>query len=167
MRRVRLGEEQYRYEDYVRGDGTEFHYTWTETSKYRELYGYLDWAHLSNGEADPQHICTPSGQSVPLMMGSRRTAVTAMIHTEAISSDHGDLMRAVYARASEAITEDDTRRGYPVSDVSENHVLVELLDLLHHKVPEEMHSHFSRRHTRIAQTHGLPAQVTAKCELFT
>jgi len=31
------------YVEYVRGDGTEFHYTWTPTAEYRERFGLLDY----------------------------------------------------------------------------------------------------------------------------
>ena len=34
------------YVDYVRGDGTEFHYTWTPTAAYRERFGVLQYGDL-------------------------------------------------------------------------------------------------------------------------
>ena len=36
--------------DYVRGDGTEFHYTWTETKTYREQFGMLEYDDGCSGQ---------------------------------------------------------------------------------------------------------------------
>lgn len=45
LRTVRAGEKHGMVHTvpYVRGDGTEFHYTWCETATYRANYGFLNW----------------------------------------------------------------------------------------------------------------------------
>mmetsp|Transcript_68644 Transcript_68644/g.205870 ORF Transcript_68644/g.205870 Transcript_68644/m.205870 type:complete len:501 (+) Transcript_68644:32-1534(+) len=56
-RRVRGSDgEADHYIDYVRGDGTEFHYTWTPTAEYRRKFGmvaYTDGASMRPGSAPP------------------------------------------------------------------------------------------------------------------
>ena len=58
-------------------------------SAYREKYGHLEWSQVSTDAAPRQSIAAVDGESVPLMVGTHRAAVTAMVHTEAIQYDDG------------------------------------------------------------------------------
>mmetsp|Transcript_20523 Transcript_20523/g.69445 ORF Transcript_20523/g.69445 Transcript_20523/m.69445 type:complete len:480 (-) Transcript_20523:237-1676(-) len=52
------GEAEH-YVDYVRGDGTEFHYTWTPTAEYRRDFGmvaYMDGASMRPGIPVPPRV---------------------------------------------------------------------------------------------------------------
>ena len=76
------------------------------------------------------------------MIGVETAQVTAMVHSDAICSDHGSLLERVYeaVRAEDGIT------------------VEELL----HAVPSELHGHMSSRHTYEAHDCGLPSRVRVK-----
>jgi len=60
------------YVEYVRGDGTEFHYTWMETRAYHERFGFLVYSGGCSGgnlapSTQPMHMVSASAEPVPMV----------------------------------------------------------------------------------------------------
>jgi len=141
------------YIPYVRGDGTEFHYTWTPTAEYREHYGHLSYRMSHRLEESDAVVAGLDGVPVPNMLPVRSTPVTSVMHQMAVFSGHGNLYDALVSVLSDEMNNVDPST---------------LADGVPGVVTPEMHSPFSRRHhpdPRDTEA-GLPAQAIRNIQLL-
>lgn len=89
------------YVEYVRGDGTEFHYTWETTKSYRDKFHFFIWRELPQHAADYQWMTDTADLARPLLvpnLSGSCVPVTANIHTH---SHNYNLLQTTYARYKE------------------------------------------------------------------
>jgi hypothetical protein len=75
----------------VRGDGTEFHYTWMPSDEYRERFGCLDYF-----DGEPLAVSSVDDRTLPIPENLKETAtayVNAMLHSR---SDNYGMLDASY-----------------------------------------------------------------------
>eukprot|EP00567_Pseudictyota_dubia_P000182 CAMPEP_0197464912 /NCGR_PEP_ID=MMETSP1175-20131217/64270_1 /TAXON_ID=1003142 /ORGANISM="Triceratium dubium, Strain CCMP147" /LENGTH=465 /DNA_ID=CAMNT_0043000915 /DNA_START=60 /DNA_END=1458 /DNA_ORIENTATION=- len=94
-----------KYIEYQKGDGTEFHYTWTTTKKYREQFGNFEYLHWSEHrpEKNSLRLANREGKTIYIP----KYSVTAVIHDYSPEWDHYEpaLRSAVEARNQDVLLE--------------------------------------------------------------
>mmetsp|Transcript_14969 Transcript_14969/g.21387 ORF Transcript_14969/g.21387 Transcript_14969/m.21387 type:complete len:423 (+) Transcript_14969:135-1403(+) len=98
--RMRWDRKKKKWIEYTKNDGTQFHYTWMTTEKYRRLFGYFDWRlqdqqypHTA-GDCDVSRVGVPHAQydkqkviQIPKSFRCRKVQVTSAVHTNSPSYD--------------------------------------------------------------------------------
>jgi len=87
--------------EYVRGDGTEFHYTWRATSEYRKRFHCFVWRETDEEKSQLQDCTVESLDSKPLLlpaMSSSYIPVTACVYPH---SPGYNLLESVYRKYKE------------------------------------------------------------------
>lgn len=100
-----------KYIEYQEGDGTEFHYTWTTTKKYREQFGNFGYAYWSEHlpKMNSLRFANREGKTIYVPKSARvqPVSVTAVIHDYSPEWDHYKpaLRNAVEARNPDVLLE--------------------------------------------------------------
>mmetsp|Transcript_49333 Transcript_49333/g.90350 ORF Transcript_49333/g.90350 Transcript_49333/m.90350 type:complete len:435 (+) Transcript_49333:68-1372(+) len=125
-----------RHIDYLRGDGTQFHYTWCTTEDYRQRYHFFTWEEVGVGSTAGQSVTTTPDMLRPLLVPERFAVdvpVTACVHVDAASynllegvyslyrqrRDAGSAETDMPAQATSSYTRRTTGRGLPQEVVAD------------------------------------------------
>ena len=157
-----------KFYDKVRGDGSEFHYTWTPSKDYRERFFFFDYSFC--GTMDNANVSDFEGESyfVPQSMCGPTVRVTAAVHRS--SCGH----RGLYTEALRQIVanEEPNKAFEDLEPQMFSHMQRRFANRPRSKLPEKAARDLSAAASRILTIHDAEAREEAiviesnKCLLY-